>query len=383
MANGAIFNTPNIFLQGSQLYQNANSRIFDAITQAADIYEKMQMTRDANLNALRMKQAELNADPERASLPILAKARQFGVASLSPEEKAMFDASQQILASKVAIQPATGQAYSPYTAISLDNKAPPSAAAEMFTNAGILPPPREAAPAPLGEPKLKSEFEGSSVDDTGIGNTPVGRMEKFKSNLETDRQIKVEDAKQKFDQRKAEFYKPKLQAVLEKMSDINEQLQKSSALKSEDKSGLSNALNTLAGTDIPIPFSGKSIPVGRATEEVARKKVASLRDQYDSLKSNAMSLLKNAANIAAGSMNSDAEQRLALSSFGDPNGNYEANKKALEATMESYGTRAARAAAEKGAPKDEAKWPEAKIQKALKAGYSMDEIKAYMNGRRK
>lgn len=384
MAQNAIGQTPNIFLQGGQMYQNANSKIFDAINGAADMYEKMQAQKQANLTTLLAKQAEINSDPEKASLPILAKAQQFGVDALSPQEKALFNASQQIQGSKVAIQPATGQSYNPYAAISLDSigkPAAPSPAAQMMApipqpSAEMLPPPRvdgkpsstadykaSVAPTPLGEQPEKAGPKVSVQDTSGVGSTPVGQMEAYKANLDAQKEIVVNNAKTQAELKKAEFYKPKLQDVLDKMADLNQQLQDAGALKSKDKSGMSNALNIAAGVDLPL--IGKP---GRAIEEVANKKIASLRDRYDGLKATAMNLYKNAANIAAGSMNSDAEQKLALSSFGDPNGSYEANKGALQATMESFGT--------KKADKSGIDNSDPRVKKALDAGYSLEEIKA-------
>lgn len=353
MAQNAIGNSANIFLQGSQLYQGANSKIFDAINGAADMYAKMQAQREANLTSLREKQMAIDAqtaqnqlDPEKASLPILAKATQYGVDSLTPQEKALFQAAQQTQAAKVAIQPMTGQAYSPYAAISLGGAPPNAALGGASSVAGaMLPPPRVdgqpstteqfnqdmQAPPPIGA----SEKLVKIKDTTGMADTPAGKMEDFKANLDAAKDIAVQDAKTGSDQKKADFYKTKLQDTLDKMDALNEQLQKAGALKSASRSGVSNLLNTAAGAE--IPFTG--IKPGRVVEEGVNKKVASLRDQYDGLKSNAMQLLKNAANIAAGSMNSDAEQKLALSSFGDPNGSYEANQQAIKATANAFGTK--------------------------------------------
>jgi hypothetical protein len=350
MAQNAIGNSANIFLQGSQLYQNANSKIFDAISQAADMYQQQELQRQANLNALRVKQGEIDRSPEA----ILAMAIQNGPGSLTPQQKAAFQANQQIEGAKVAIQPVTGQAYNPYAAIDINSIGKPAAAAPASPVADMMLPPRadgsagtagqfnaDMLPAPTAETPAPSPIgyaeEKQPKDDTGMSDTPVGKMEKYKSGLDASKEIAVNDAKTQGEQRKADFYKPKLQDVLDKMANINEQLQKSGALKSADKSGLSNALNMAAGAE--IPFTG--IKPGRAAEEVVSKRVASLRDQYDGLRSNAMQLLKNAANISAGSMNSDAEQKLALSSFGESNGNYEANKAALTDTASSFGTKKA------------------------------------------
>jgi hypothetical protein len=399
MANSAILNTPNIFLQGSQLYQNANSKIFDAITNASELYQKMQAQRDANLNALRMKQLELDQSPEAAQ-PILAKAMQTGVESLTPKERSTFDAIQQIQGAKVAFDPITGQTYKPYSPINLAGVGGPASAASAPAAMAPAAVPQQQPGSPVGNMLLPPRLDGgpdtlaafnastagnnkpapspigqadekiiSANDTTGMGETPVGKMEKYKAGLDADKQIAVNDAKTQAEQKKADFYKPKLQSILEKMANINEQLQKASALKSGSSSAVSNIKNMAAGAE--IPFTG--MKVGRVAEEVLNKKIASLRDQYDALRPSAMQLLKNAANIAAGSMNSDAEQKLALASFGDSNGNYEANMQALKATMASFGTK-----------KDDAGGVDEndpRVKKALGLGYTMKQIKAHLSGK--
>lgn len=406
MAQNAIGASPGIFLTGAQQYQQANRNIFDAINAAADMYDKWQMQREANLNSIRSKQAEIMSDPEKASQAILTKAYQYGPDSLTPQERAIFEASQKVLSTKVALNPLTQQAYSPYQAIDINsinnnpasaitpfgNKPVPSPAAAAFlpdVKEEMLPPRVDkktgtieqfntdmGAPTPIGQTPIKAPKVSVDGDTTGMADTPAGKMETFKANLDAQKTAATESVKAQMEQKKSDFYKPKLQVVLDKIANINEQLNQLNALKSGDNSGAGNAKAMAAGAKI------LGVPLGRASEEVFNKKVASLRDQYDGLRSNALALYKNAANIAAGSLNSDQEQKLALDSFGDANGNYEANKAALESTMESFGTKKAKPGVDgvKGVDGVDSKDP--RVKKALDAGYSLDEIKAYLNGRK-
>lgn len=392
MATNAIFQTPGIIQNSAAQYQGANKNIFDAITAAADMYDKIQMQKQANLTSLRGKQLEVDAqrqqdmlDPQKASL-MIAQKYNANPASVTPQDVANYNTAQKMLAAKTGLDQ-YGRPVSTYSPVPLgagspaDMMAPaPPTASIPAQGSGVadmlIPPPAldnpnptpagyakaTEAPTPLGAQPEKVEKPDYKT------MTPLD-MEEYKSNLDTQKSEKLASFNAGVEKQKSAFYKPKLQSVLDKMSDINEQLQKAGALKSAEKSGLSNAINMAAGVEIPF-IGGKP---GRAVEEVASKKVASLRDQYDGLKSNALQLLKNAANIAAGSMNSDKEAELAMRSFGDANGNYEANKNSLQTTMQTYGTKEAES-------KDSVDQNDPRVQKALKAGYTMEEIKAHLNG---
>lgn len=212
----AINNSANIFLQGSQLYQNANNRIFDAISMAANAYDERMRQREALLAAERQREIERQQKlQEQAMQPesILAQAIQQGPESLTPQQRAAFEANQRMAGAKVALDP-FGRAYKPYEPISLGGapvavgptsvggdmgamEVMPQPTGSMFE--GLAPPPaigntgatpqdyfgnatRQAeAPAPIGS------SEKINPRANPMANTPMGEMEGLKSDLQTQR----------------------------------------------------------------------------------------------------------------------------------------------------------------------------------------------------
>lgn len=191
----AINNTAAILANSAGQYQNANARIFDAITQAADAYEARQRAKEAALEAERKRQAEIKTaeqaialDPEKAIMRE-AMARGVDPNSVTPEMRAAAAAGKDFLGSKV-LADQFGRPYKPYNfgaadmmapVVQVENLPPASATADMmaplpaptFTSpsGGLLPPPATkaemggsntkpdtsllSAPSPVGEPEVK------------------------------------------------------------------------------------------------------------------------------------------------------------------------------------------------------------------------------------
>jgi hypothetical protein len=114
------------FLQYGQLRAQQSQNLGQSIGDTIDLAMKMRAQREANLEEARRKEAERMAkQQENAMEPetILAKALQFGPESLTPQERATFEASQQIQGAKI-VYDQFGQPRAGYTPITLSATAP-------------------------------------------------------------------------------------------------------------------------------------------------------------------------------------------------------------------------------------------------------------------
>jgi hypothetical protein len=245
MARTPIDQSANIFLQGSQLYQNANRNIFDAITNAANSYDAKQRQREAQLAAERLAAAEREAKQQAELLKQQQKAAQEAMkpenilaqaiqdpSSITPEQAAIFDANQRLQASKVALDP-SGRAYKPYDPVELPTGISPAGnimprvkqGSTIFE--GLAPPPQNAssgvtpsdyftgstqeAPSPIGQGPVKLK-----APNTSVGQSPVGQMEEVKAQLRLDADIAKMGAEEEREKRKADFEKKKKLTTLNK-----------------------------------------------------------------------------------------------------------------------------------------------------------------------
>lgn len=158
------------------------------------------------------------------------------------------------------------------------------------------------------------------------------------------------------------------------MQKVNEQLKAAGGLKSEKTGAGGRIIDTLRNTSIPIPFSQNDLEVGKTVEGVIDPKVAKLKQEYERLRALGFQFYKNASGLSASQMNTEKEQQLALSVFGDTGGFYESNKSALENLAREYGTGKG---ADSGLDKNDPR-----VQQALKAGYTEEQVKAFLNGRK-
>ena len=366
MASNVINNSADIFLRGGQLQQNAQGRVFDAITNAANLYAQQQARKEAQLAAERMKQMEIDAqrakiqaelarDPET----ILAQAIQNGPESLTPQQRAIFEANQRMQGAKVAIQPMTGQAYNPYQPVDLNNvraqSSPVGAVMDMgvsqpqagqpspvgaVMDMGVLPPPRVAGgsgtfdqfmadtkaelPTPVGEPKPKQVFK----DTTGIGQTPVGKVKQFEKELDFYGQKILKDYDVQLTKEQQDKAKSVSQRAIDRMIELNEKLNEAGGLVSDKNSIIGNTRASAAG----VPY------VGKAVERVASPKVAAMRDEYSKLQSLLFPFYAKSSGLGATAIDSEGARKAMLDSMGDPNGVYESNKSQLQTLSGMIGT---------------------------------------------
>lgn len=360
MTQNAIGASPGIFLQGAQNYQNANSKIFDAITSAADMYDKMQAQKQANLTALRQKQLEIEAqkqatmlDPEKVSMMVLAKAQQ-DPNSVTPQERASFDAAQKVLGAKVAIQPQTGQAYNPYQPIPLAGGQTPTA--EMFAPQGNAMAPQAAKPAstydgimslagPNGEAAVPMQVDKLApppvigykpekiTADSPMANTPVGQMKEYDTNLKANSDIATMRAAKEadFNMRKDEIKTAKsdFQSALDDLYDINKRMNDAGLLKSSKGGSLNNAKNI--GANLPLG-------IGSTAETIADPAAAALREEFRTVRASALQAYKKAAGVTGGEMNTPAEYENVMKAMGSEGGFYESNLAGLKSVSKRYGT---------------------------------------------
>jgi len=390
MARTPITDSANIFLQGGQMYQNANSRIFDAISGAADMYARQQAQKEANLSAERMKQAELEAQKakmEQEALKaqftdegfqaILAK-KQMAPQSVTPEEEAALQAGIQFRQSQMGQNPVTGGLY-PKFQPTFNTGAQPSPAASMMmpmqteslpqpsiVAGAMLPPPRmdgaassteqfksdfKMAPAPIGA----SEKVVKPIDTTGMGSTPVGKMKTFEKELDFYGQKLKQDMDTGLEMKGEQRSKALAQQALDRMNEINTKLNENGVLVSDKQGIVGNASNMLRNA----PYAGG---VG---EKILDPKNKALKEEYERLRSVLLPFYAKASGLGSKSLDSEGERKSMLDSFGSMEGTYEGNKAQLENLANMIGT---------GFKKDATSDVDAKLKAA---GFSGAQIEAY------
>ena len=405
----AINNTAAVISNSAGQYQNANARIFDAITSAADAYEARRRARDAALEAERKRQADAAAaeqtialDPEKAILRE-AMARGIDPKSVTPERRAAAAAGKDFLGSKV-LADQFGRPYKPYNfgaadmmapAVQVENLPPVSATADImaplpaptYTSpaGGLLPPPAAlkagedrmsmTAPSPVGEPEIKRSAIASVAPPKMIRGAagpipdPVDQK-RYEAELAVATEADKGGAKTEAEKRATDFGKGKLQSIIEQMKKVNEQLKTAGGLKTEKQGLIGNTIDTLRNAKLPIVGT----EIGKSVEGVVDPKVAKLKQEYERLRALGFQFYKNASGLSASQMNTEKEQELALSVFGDTGGFYEANKSALENLAREYGT----GGGEKSSGLDKT---DPRVKRALEAGYTEAQVKAFLNGK--
>lgn len=287
MANQAILQSAGILANNGQQYVNANSKIFEAISNAAAMYQHVQDQKNANLTAIRQKQMEIEAqkaatmlDPEKVLMGVATKYNQ-DPNSVTPQEMAAANAANSVLGAKVAVNQ-YGQAYKPFEAVNFGSpaaaftgapqvapqvapQAAASPAAQMFT-AGLVGPDGEPAPRVAGgvlnPPRSGAETPSpiGSRDEEILANpmaaTPSGQMEGLKSDLQTQR-----DAQKAAFERAAELRKlqPKAEASFRAMEfDVGNVIGKADKAKSQTTKFNTGALATQDGKGIWSTLTGEN-----------------------------------------------------------------------------------------------------------------------------
>lgn len=365
MANGAINNSANIFLQGGQMYQNANRSIFDAISQAADAYDARMRQREALLAAERQKAAERAAEAAKEAMKpenILAQAIQGGVENLTPEQRAVFQADQMMQGSKVALDP-LGRAYKPYDPISLEGLASRGGQGPVIQNwqelggQGLSPVPAagnegatpseffsqlaapQEAPAPIGsevKTQKPTKFDMPKSSNP-VASSPAGDMKRYEKELDFYSQKLMKDYDKGLDVEAEGKSKNLAQMALTRMNEINETLKEKGVIVSGDGSRKDNLGAMARGFNIPVPFT-EGVDVGGIGEKALDPKTKALREEYKRLRSTLLPFYAKASGLGAKSLDSNAERESMLDSFGDPNGVYESNQKQLETLSKMIGT---------------------------------------------
>lgn len=105
--------------------------------------------------------------------------------------------------------------------------------------------------------------------------------------------------------------------LLDRMDAITDKLAKMKAIPTTDGGIADNLKARARGTD-----------VGRNTESVADPKIDALRAEYESLRNSAFPLYATALNLPATAIDTEEGRKAILKTFGDPNGNADANKAA-------------------------------------------------------
>jgi hypothetical protein len=279
----AILQSANILANNAAQYQNANARIFDAMTNAANAYEEGQRRRAAMIEAERQRQADqqkaqqaIALDPEKVTMQVLTKF-QTDPASVTPQERAMFDAAQKTLGAKMAADQ-YGRAYRPYSPISLgaaDVMAPMPVVQEQELPAaspmgammdmplmpnvsgGLLPPPAAlkegetrmdmTAPAPIGQAETKvsaiSQVRPVKMIAGAAGPIPDPvDLKRYEAELAAAKETDVGSAKSEADKKKQRFNDSKMfQTFSADINNLNKKI--------DDAVNLSSGFNTrgLAG----------------------------------------------------------------------------------------------------------------------------------------
>jgi len=283
----AILQSANILANNAAQYQNANARIFDAITNAANAYQEGQRRRAAMLEAERQRQADqqtaqqvIALDPEKVTMQVLTKF-QTDPASVTPQERAMFDAAQKTLGAKMAADQ-YGRAYRPYSPISLggtpadvmapmpivqEQELPAPTASPMGAmmdmplmpnvSGGLLPPPAAlkegetrmnmTAPAPIGqaETKVSAISQVRPVKMVAGAGGPVPDpidLERHKAEMAVAMEKDKQNATSEADKKKQRFNDSKsFQGLMMDITNLNSKI--------DDAIKLSSGFNTgwLAG----------------------------------------------------------------------------------------------------------------------------------------
>lgn len=374
MARTPISDAASIFLQGGQLNQSAQKSFLQGMQGAADMYQRQQMQKEANLAAERMKQmeieaqkakiaAELSRDPQA----ILAQAIQNGPESLTPQQRALFEAEQQIQGAKRALDP-LGRPFAPYQPISLPNGLSASPAAQMMVGTppsatsgsapmvtapsavdALLPPPDfgsskssieqfnadfgQTPPSPLGSTE---KFKKPSFDDfkstSGAEGTAEGIKSKYEAELKFYGDKLSKDYEKDLNTEQQNKAKSISQQAIDRMIQLNEELNKSGALVSSKNSATANIRAALPNT----PY------IGATAEKIADPKVRAMRDEYQKLQSLLFPFYAKSSGLGATAIDSEGARKAMLDSMGDPNGVYEANKSQLQTLSKMIGTGAAK-----------------------------------------
>lgn len=310
---------PSIFLQGAQLSQQSNSDLLGTLKDLVNRYQQNKQYQQ------KVKLAEAQEVAKQAQDPVnMLMAIQAGTAT--PEQQARFDAYQQLQAAQVGSN-MLGEPYQKYRPINTGQASPSQQSQPMQPapqgGMDILPPP-SASDFKKPQERQTPAMPGVTQRDM---QSPLGRAELTKGEVSFQskkmlRQLELDEKKAMTDQQKnaAQF-------VINRMSEINEELKRLNEISSEESGVLTRAKNVAEGTGI-----------GQGLEKAIDPKAQALRDEYKKLQSTFLPFYASAAGLGAKSLDSEGERKSILDSFGDPAGLYESNKRQLGNLSELIGT---------------------------------------------
>ncbi len=186
---------PNVFLEGSRQRAQSGQNLANTLMQIANNYQKNQQFQQ-EMQAQKAKQAyEQASDPQN----ILAKA--YMGQPLTPQEEAIFQASQTMAGAKRALDP-LGRAYAPYQPIDLASVRGQQAEQTPITQtlaetAGILPAPQVEQPKDIGvsesvmqSPEIQKERAKAKVqEDFEIRKEQRAKEEKNKESVRNSKEL--------------------------------------------------------------------------------------------------------------------------------------------------------------------------------------------------
>jgi hypothetical protein len=348
-----------------------------------EFYQRIKAKKQADIEAAR--QAE-EAKKAAALAPeaILAKANQFGVQSLTPEEQAAFQAYNQMQGAKVTIDPLTKETYSPFRPIQLGG-----ASSVMFPQPEAAPAAPQAGGYELLAPPA---MEGSSLtaEDYRRGEaapSPMGRKDE-KSLLDKGASSAIKGTKA-FDMKIADTQLAVEEDAAKKENSVN--LEKAGNVKGQ-AAQLPMLFKVVDELDTLADKASYNIPQ-KATDWVMKQvgvptEGAVARSAYEAKVRNVvLPLLRTTFGAAF----TAAEGQSLLETLGALDASPAEKKATLRAfvdqKVENLKASAQEAGVEVAVPQASTKKPveidkkDPRVMKAVKAGYSLQEIREFLNAR--
>jgi len=332
-------------------------RIFGSLTSKADYdLQKQQLSRSKKMQDLQQQLLQKQVGATEMDLPtILGKAQQVGFDNLSPQEQQLVIGSDIAQMAKQTVDPRgnviTNRSYRDLLGMSPAQvgSMPPSAMNAPMINRtqGIVPevgnsqipqlsedeflnnlpmgvtPAQPSMKAPM---PLPSQASAPTVDFMGMQNIDTSGLSPFGAEDVKKFQIQ-EQIKQQAEQNNTDTQKMSAQQVLNRLNQINEELLQLGAVVSEKQPMTQRVGAYIKGTE-----------KGQEASKVADPKVQALREEFKNLQSTFLPFYASAAGLGAKSLDSEAERKSILDSFGNPAGIYEANRNQLKNLTELIGS---------------------------------------------
>lgn len=156
------------------------------------------------------------------------------------------------------------------------------------------------------------------------GLSPYTREDLLKKAGEADIQFQVSQAEE---QLKTKRGQQKVTQILDRMSEINNQLKDMGSIQSQGQN-VAGRLGTYISTT----------GTGQEARKVVNPAAQALAEEYKNLQSSLLPFYASAAGLGAKSLDSEGERKSILSSFGDPAGIYEANQRQLQNLAGLFGS---------------------------------------------